>query len=242
MRDTHEHQRRINDYWDLRGTSYDSQPGHELATPEERAAWLTALRELLPPAPVDILDVGTGTGFLALLLAELGQRVTGIDLSEGMLATAREKVATVAHPPTFAIGDAIAPPLAAGSVDVVISRHLLWTLTDLPRAFANWRRLLRPSGRVIAIDALWWSDAPLADASADDDTWRSQFPRYYSADLRDKLPLMSTQTLDPALAAARTVFDDVQVSHLMEVERAEREANPQRMASPRYVITARSMP
>ena len=239
MGDLGDPQGRITRYWDLRGATYDSQPGHELATPAERAAWLAALRELLPPAPADILDVGTGTGFLALLLAELGHRVTGIDLAEGMLAIAREKAARLARPPIFARGDAIAPLLPPSSVDVVISRHLLWTLTDLPGAFANWRQLLRPGGRVVAIDALWWSDTPPAAApDPDDDSWSAQFPRHYSPEVRDRLPLMSARSPDPALAAARGAFERVRVSHLAELERVEQAANPQRAAAPRYVITA----
>jgi protein-L-isoaspartate O-methyltransferase len=60
---------------------------------------MDALRPLLPPPPADILDVGTGTGFLALLLAELGHRVSGIDLSEGMLVRVRRSLRCIGQPP-----------------------------------------------------------------------------------------------------------------------------------------------
>jgi 2-polyprenyl-3-methyl-5-hydroxy-6-metoxy-1,4-benzoquinol methylase len=40
--------------------------------------------EYVARSPMDILDVGTGTGFLALLLAELGHRVVAIDLADAM--------------------------------------------------------------------------------------------------------------------------------------------------------------
>src|SRR5262245_9423365 len=76
----------VTAYWNFRSVSYDAQPGHGLHHEAERRAWLAALRELSPPAPADVLDAGTGTGFLAWLLAELGHRVTGVDLAEAMLA------------------------------------------------------------------------------------------------------------------------------------------------------------
>ncbi|NWF79404.1 MAG: methyltransferase domain-containing protein [Chloroflexi bacterium] len=52
--------------------------------------------------------------------------------------------------PTCGIG-------ATGSVDVVISRHLLWTLSDPPRALSSWQDLLRPGGLLLVIDGLWWA-------------------------------------------------------------------------------------
>jgi SAM-dependent methyltransferase len=145
-------------FWDLRSATYDDSPGHAVHSEAEHRAWLAALGGLLPPPPADVLDAGTGTGFLALLLAELGHRVTGVDLAPGMLAAAREKAAGLPPGPArprFETGDAVDPPLPPGSVDAVVCRHLLWTLTDPARAFVNWHRLLRPGGRVVAIDGLW---------------------------------------------------------------------------------------
>src|SRR5262245_7289829 len=117
-------------FWDLRSATYDDSPGHAVQSEAEHRAWLAALGGLLPPPPADVLDAGTGTGFLALLLAELGHRVTGVDLSAGMLSKAREKAAGLGPgtvPPTFRVGDAVDPPLAPTSVDAVVSRHVLWT-------------------------------------------------------------------------------------------------------------------
>jgi SAM-dependent methyltransferase len=78
-------QEHINAYWDVRSRSYDGDPGHGILDEEERRAWLAAL--------ADVLDAGTGTGFLAFLLADLGHRVTGIDLSEDMLSAALARAA-----------------------------------------------------------------------------------------------------------------------------------------------------
>jgi 2-polyprenyl-3-methyl-5-hydroxy-6-metoxy-1,4-benzoquinol methylase len=78
----------ITRFWDTRPESYDQAVFHGLRNEREKAVWLSTLRALVADAPRDVLDAGTGTGFLALLLAESGHRVTGIDLSEGMLAVA----------------------------------------------------------------------------------------------------------------------------------------------------------
>ena len=246
-------QGRINAYWDERGPSYDAQPGHGLRNEREHRAWLDGLAALLPPAPCDVLDVGTGTGFLAMLLAELGHRVIGVDLAEGMLAVARAKVARVgSDAPQFRAGDAMDPPLPAASVDVVISRHVLWTLPDTEAAFTAWRRLVRPGGRVVAIDALWklpsaqtQTDGGAAGVSGAGDKplepWREAWAKHYSSEVQSRLPLFNAETLDPAVTAAKAAgFSEVTVSGLDEVERVEQELDPTRGPKPpRYVLTAR---
>src|SRR5438552_1132102 len=75
-------QTKINEMWNGAAGDYDSRPSHGIEDPKQAAAWKDALRPLLPAPPADVLDVGTGTGIIALLLAELGYRVLGVDLSE----------------------------------------------------------------------------------------------------------------------------------------------------------------
>lgn len=55
---------------------YDNAPSHYPSRPQEQAAWLAALRRLLPPPRAAVPDMGAGTGFLSLLLAARGYRVT----------------------------------------------------------------------------------------------------------------------------------------------------------------------
>lgn len=233
-------QQQITNYWNLRSDSYDASGRHQ-ATGAEREAWLRALRALMPPAPADVLDVGTGTGFLALLLAELGYRVTAIDLAEAMMALGQTKSVALVTPPAFRVGDAVNPPVEPASFDVVTSRHVLWTLRDLPAALANWRRALRPGGRVVAIDGLWWLDPKEAAAlkTPEPDTWQEKMANYYTDAVKQSLPLMSAQGFEPVLDQFRAAgFEGVRLSHLEEVERIEREQNPAMPSyPPRYVVT-----
>lgn len=79
-------------FWSERAATFDESPSHVSQSEEETAAWKDILVRLTSGRTgLSVLDVGTGTGFLALLLAEMGQHVTGIDVSTGMLDQAREK-------------------------------------------------------------------------------------------------------------------------------------------------------
>jgi ubiquinone/menaquinone biosynthesis C-methylase UbiE len=99
-----------------------------------------------------VLDPGCGTGWQAAgLRRTLGARpgagpVLGVDLSAGMLRRAR---AAGAGPLLQA--DATRLPLAAGSVDLVVTRGVLHHLPDVVAALAEWRRVLRPGGAVVVV-------------------------------------------------------------------------------------------
>src|SRR5262249_2380324 len=75
----------IRHHWDRRANSFDEETGHGLVSDGQRVAWLDLLSELVGPPPQLVLDVGCGTGFLALRLAELGHIVAGIDLAPKMI-------------------------------------------------------------------------------------------------------------------------------------------------------------
>ena len=103
-------------------------------------------------APLDALDVGCGTGFLALQLAGLGHRAVGVDGAEAMLTVARAKASQAGLAIDFRLADAAELPFAPASFDLVIERHVLWTLPDPAAALADWARVLRPGGRLILIE------------------------------------------------------------------------------------------
>jgi ubiquinone/menaquinone biosynthesis C-methylase UbiE len=70
-----------------------------------------------------------------------------------MIRRAREKGDRTIPRPAFTVADATDPPLAAGSFDVVLSRHVLWAMPDPAVALRNWTELLAPTGMLILIGA-----------------------------------------------------------------------------------------
>ncbi|MBU4201771.1 MAG: class I SAM-dependent methyltransferase [Candidatus Altiarchaeales archaeon] len=150
----------IRTYWDSRHNEYDKSPGHNTRSDEEKEVWINALkRNLNLDKNSKILDVGTGTGFLSLLLAESGYKVAGIDLSEKMLSKAIEKSESNRLDIEFQVGDAENPPFEDESFDAIVSRHVLWTLPNPENAIREWHRILKPRGKVIIIDGEWSSDS-----------------------------------------------------------------------------------
>src|SRR6266487_5880050 len=98
----------IRQHWDRRASSFDEETGHGLVGDDQRRAWLDLLSRLVGSAPRRVLDVGCGTGFLALRLAELGHTVTGIDLAPKMIEQARRKAEQADLQIEFRVRDAAA--------------------------------------------------------------------------------------------------------------------------------------
>jgi ubiquinone/menaquinone biosynthesis C-methylase UbiE len=147
-------------HWDRRAAHFDEDFGHSIGSPAERAAWDRILDLVAPAgAPLDALDAGCGTGFLSLELAVRGHRVTGVDFAPAMLAEARRKAAAAGLSIRFEEADAEHLPFAAGSFDLAISRHVLWTLPHPEAAIDEWLRVLRPGGRLAIIDGAQYSEA-----------------------------------------------------------------------------------
>jgi SAM-dependent methyltransferase len=150
----------IRSSWDADAATYDTHPTHGLSAPE-RLAWQRLLGATFAPlggaTPTRVLDVGTGTGEMALVLATMGFAVTGVDLSPAMLARARAKASRQGLSLTLLEGRADRLPLPDASVDALFSRHLFWTLPDPLAAVREWARVVRPGGLVSIADG-WWGE------------------------------------------------------------------------------------
>lgn len=113
-------------------------------------------RAVAAAAPRDgaVLDLGTGTGDMARDLRRAGaRRVVAGDFARPMLLAARRKRGLRDHPAMhWTMIDALRLPFADASFDAVTSGFLLRNLVDLPAAFAEMLRVLRPGGRLVALD------------------------------------------------------------------------------------------
>lgn len=102
-----------------------------------------------------ILDVGTGPGFFAIIMAQEGHEVTAVDCTEAMLAEARNNAKRHHVNVNFMLSDTQNLPFEDESFDLVISRNVAWTIMDTEKAYREWKRVLKPDGRVLIFDANW---------------------------------------------------------------------------------------
>jgi ubiquinone/menaquinone biosynthesis C-methylase UbiE len=156
----------IRYHWDRRADTFDDAIDHGLGSDEQRQAWLDLLSRLAGRAPRRVLDVGCGTGFLALRFAELGHTVTGIDLSPQMIDRARRKADQASLQIDFRVGDAAALDDPNESYDLVTARHVIWNLPNPERGVAEWVRVLAPGGRLALIEGKWADNEALASAQS----------------------------------------------------------------------------
>ena len=161
----------VREFWDDQAPRYDDEVDHGLLGPA-REAWRARLADWLPAAPADVLDLGCGTGSLTALALAAGHRVTGVDLSPTMLDRAAAKCAAAldAGAVRLLAGDAADPPVGDEVFDVLLARHLLWTLPDPHAVLARWVRLVRPGGRLVLVEGRWWAAGdvtPNAQGTAD---------------------------------------------------------------------------
>lgn len=142
------------EFWNRDADTYDETSGHALEAPAVTAAWEAVLARLLPDPPAAVLDVGAGTGFLSLMAARRGHKVTACDLAPAMLERLEAKATTEGLSIEVVEAAADAPP--SGPFDAVIERHVLWAVPDLEAALRALRGVC-PSGRGIFIESVWGS-------------------------------------------------------------------------------------
>lgn len=140
-------------YWSQRVEDFSAQRCREFKSPK-RQLWLQEFARYIPQdRRLRILDLGTGTGFFATLLAMEGHDVVGIDLTAHMIEEAKRKAVQYDIGATFFVMDAENPTFPDESFDVLIARNLTWTLPHLDRAYGAWHRLLKKDGLLLNFDA-----------------------------------------------------------------------------------------
>ncbi len=143
----------IKAYWSARAATFDLSPGHEIFSEDERAAWHRLVLKHLGPGEGRLaLDLASGTGVVSHLMDDLGFRVTGLDWAEPMLERAKAKRRAETDRLPFVWAMRKTPWSRTRSYDVVINRHLVWTLVDPKAAFREWMRVLKPGGQVLIVD------------------------------------------------------------------------------------------
>lgn len=146
-------------YWNKRAPTYTDVIEKNLAGAwgDRWADYLTARFPAGKQSETRVLDIGTGPGFYAMILAARSYRVTAVDFSENMLAEARHNAGPLAEKIDFRPMDAQALDFPEDCFDVIVTRNLTWNLQDPLKAYGEWRRVLRPGGVLLNFDAGWYN-------------------------------------------------------------------------------------
>jgi len=148
----------------LRGTQYKTDTNLAArqsiyAYQQPRIDLAARVLDLAAPGPSGtVVDVGCGNGMYLAELARrgFGGRVLGVDLSLGMLAAARQRLAAALvpvgpAPVALANADAAALPLRDGAADLAFAMHMLYHVPDPAEALRELRRVTRSGGRVVIV-------------------------------------------------------------------------------------------
>lgn len=149
---------KVKTYWTQRSTGYCRTNEEELNSFKYKA-WTDIIHQYAPRVaeePLAVLDAGTGPGFLALIMAGEGHKVTAIDCTEAMLDKARGNAKKYNRVISFEKMDAQDLAFADSTFDLVLTRNLTWNLERPEKAYREFYRVLSPGGRLLNFDANWY--------------------------------------------------------------------------------------
>lgn len=148
----------IENYWDNRSDGY-SQVNIEELNSFKRQAWSELIHSYAPQRTgkaLKVLDIGTGPGFFAIIMAEQGHQVTAVDYTQAMLDKAMHNAGCYRDKIRFARMDAHNLDFPDNSFDLIITRNLTWTLERPADAYRDWYRVLDSNGLLLNFDANWY--------------------------------------------------------------------------------------
>jgi SAM-dependent methyltransferase len=118
---------------------------------ETAAVNATALDLLAPQAHEHVLEIGFGPGRTLQRIAQRAAQVTGIDVSDTMLAAARRRNARAIRDGRVELlrGNGITLPLPERTIDAALAVHTVYFWPDPERTLTEVARVLRPGGRVV---------------------------------------------------------------------------------------------
>ena len=144
---------KINHYWSERAESYSVQNRQQMEVSYEK--WKNIMQPYLPEKGKKVLDVGTGPGFLAILLAKEGYDVTAVDCNEKMLEQAKINAKENGVAVKW-IKTERELPFEPESFDFIVSRDVLWMQMEPEEILNMWYRTCKKGGKILYFDAEWY--------------------------------------------------------------------------------------
>jgi ubiquinone/menaquinone biosynthesis C-methylase UbiE len=140
-------------YHDAAADEYDAKWGIDFGATGQRQVrgkLAKALGGLGEERFGDALEIGSGTGYFSLNLLQMGvvERLTATDISPGMLRRLARTAESLGLAVETVETEAERLPFAGESFDLVFGHAVLHHIPDLGRAFAEFRRVLRPGGAI----------------------------------------------------------------------------------------------
>ena len=206
----------IEKHWDDYSPEFD-----EAHATEDIDLWREELFKLTGEKKgLKVLDIGTGTGFLALMMAELGNEVYGVDVSEGMMNIGKEHAKERNVDVKFIKNEGENLQFDDDFFDVVVNCRVLWTLVDPDVSFKEWKRVMKPGGKVISF---------IRDSKG---MHKPKKEFIYSKELDEKLPLRKADEKTYMEYMERAGFKNSKVIRMREDLTVKREADDNKKMSP----------
>ncbi len=140
----------IKEFWENESDIYRECIQGELDS-FQKDEWYKILEKDIPKNS-KVLDIGTGPGFFAMLLYDMGCNVTAIDITNNMIKEAKT-LCENRDEINFMTMDSHNTTFEDNSFDILICRNVTWTLDNPPMAYREWHRILKPNGKLIIFDA-----------------------------------------------------------------------------------------
>src|ERR1700722_5283180 len=187
----------------------------DFTDPACREAWKKVLRGAVADTRLGAaLDIGTGPGTIALLWAELGCEVSGIDFSPGMLEAARREATKRGLAIKLIEGDAEEPPETKKRFDIISSRFVLFTLPHPGYALRRWAHLLRPGGSLVLIGHQHSQDGATPHRRPPQTATKAEQKH---RDVLSRLPFVNHQAADLQVVMEAAGLRDIQRANMKEL-------------------------
>ncbi|MDR2758030.1 MAG: methyltransferase domain-containing protein [Spirochaetaceae bacterium] len=162
--------------WNEAAKRYSESINNELAA-KERQGWTALIQRNAPrEGPLEVLDIGTGPGFFAIILSHAGHKVTAIDCTPGMLEQAKINFQKEGVEPALRLMDSHKLDFADNTFDLIVNRNVTWILHEPEAAYREWKRVLKPGGRLLIFDANWYMNVYDEETGA---AYRRKIREYY---------------------------------------------------------------